>query len=85
MEAIWLLVNQNKIFEAVIGSGKAYSIKEFVEYCFNKIGKNYEDYLVIKKDFIPEYDILVSNPALIESIGYEPKVDFYALADIIAN
>lgn len=85
MNAIWLLVNQNNIFEAVIGSGKAYSIKEFVEYCFSKIGKDYKDYLVIKEAFVPDYDILVSNPALIQSIGYQPKTNFYQLADIMLN
>jgi len=85
VDAIWLLVNQNSIFEAVIGSGKAYSIEEFVEYCFSKIGKNYKDYLVIKEGFVPDYDILVSNPALIESIGYQQKTAFYQLADIMLN
>lgn len=85
VEAIWLLVNQDNIFEAVIGSGKAYSIKEFIKYCFNKIGKKYEDYVILKKDFIPEYQMLVSNPALIESIGYEQKVDFHTLADIMLD
>ncbi|MEI8129012.1 MAG: GDP-mannose 4,6-dehydratase [bacterium] len=82
VEAVWILVNQDKIFEAVIGSGKAYSLREFIEYCFNKIGKNYEDYIIINKSSISEYNILVSNPTLINSLGYAPKIDFYKLADM---
>lgn len=85
VEAVWLLVNQDKVFEAVIGSGQAYSIKEFVEYCFKQIGKDYKDYLAIKEGFKSEYDVLVSNPALIKSIGYKPKIDFHQLADIMLN
>ena len=83
VEAIWNLVSQEEIFEAVIGSGKAYSIKDFTEYCFQKINKNYRDYLVIKKDFKPEYSILVSNPSVINSIGWKPKTDFHQLADLM--
>lgn len=83
VEAIWVLVNQNKVFEVVIGSGKAYSIKDWVEYCFNKINKKWEDHVLIKKDFIPEYNILVSDPSLLKSLGWKPEVDFQKLANIM--
>jgi len=83
VEAIWILVNQTDLFEAVIGSGKSYSIKDWTEYCFKKIDRNYEDYLVVKKDFVPEYKTLVSNPQLIKSIGWEPRISFEQLADLM--
>ncbi len=76
VEAVWTLVNQDKVFEAVIGSGIAYSIKDWLEYCFNKINKNWADFVVEDKNFVAEYSILVSNPALIKSLGWQPKVDF---------
>lgn len=83
IEAIWILVNQNKVYEAVIGSGKAYSIKNFIVSCFKKINKDWGKYVVIKNDFIPEYKVLVSNPKLIKSIGWKPKMDFQKLIDIM--
>ena len=83
VEAVWTLINQNTVFEAIIGSGDAHSIQEWVEYCFKKVNKNWEDYVIINPDFIAEYKILVSNPKLIRSIGWQPKVDFYKLADIM--
>lgn len=83
VEAIWLLVNQNEIFEAVIGTGKAYSIKDFLEICFNSIGKNYEDYIVLKKGFVADYHTLVSNPAIINRLGYKPKFDIHKLAKLM--
>lgn len=83
MEAIWILVNQEKIFEAVIGSGEAHSLQEWIEYCFTKIGKNWKDYVVKKEGFKSEYEILVSDPTLIKSLGWKPKVDFYKLADMM--
>ncbi|GAC1304784.1 MAG: GDP-mannose 4,6-dehydratase [Mucilaginibacter sp.] len=83
IEAVWLLVNQNLVFEAVIGSGSAYSIKQWLEYCFKKIGKQWEDYVVHKQDFISEYKILVSNPKKMESIGWRKKISFSQLADLM--
>jgi GDPmannose 4,6-dehydratase len=81
MEAVWILVNQDKIFEAVIGSGEAHSIKEWVVCCFGKYGLDWEKYIDIKKDFLPEYEILVSDPTLIKSLGWTPGTSFEQLAE----
>ena len=78
-----MLVNQDTVFEAVIGSGKSYSIRDWVEYCFKKTDKPWQESVEIKHDFLPEYKILVSNPQLIKSISWQPKVDFYELADMM--
>jgi len=83
VEAVWMLVNQSRIYEAIIGSGKAYSIKDWVEYCFSKVNKNWQDFVVAKTDFTPEYDVLVSNPKLITSLGWKQKVSFHELADLM--
>ena len=85
VEAIWRLVNQNAVYEAVLGSGKAYSIKDWVEYCFKKTNKNWKEYVEIKQHFVPEYQILVSNPKLIKSLGWQPKVEFSQLADMMMD
>lgn len=83
VEAVWILVNQDTIFEAIIGSGIAHSIHEWVEYCFKKININWEEHVIIDHDFISDYEILVSKPELMRSIGWKQKVDFYKLADMM--
>lgn len=80
MEAVWILVNQENIFEAVIGSGKSYSIKDWIEICFKKINKDWRDYTIIKEGFKSQYKILVSDPSLIMSIGWYPKMNIEQLA-----
>lgn len=85
VEAIWKLVRQDIVFEAVIGSGEAHSIEEWVAYCFRQKGMNWQDHVVLEEGFVSEYGILVSNPGLIKSIGWLPKVDFYELANIMMN
>jgi GDPmannose 4,6-dehydratase len=83
VNAVWELVNQQTVFEAVIGSGNAFSIKEWVKYCFEKANRNWEDFVVIKDAYIPEYQMLVSDPMLIKSLGWEPNTNFYQLADMM--
>jgi GDPmannose 4,6-dehydratase len=85
VDAIWKLVNQETIFEAVIGSGKAYTIQDWVEYCFSIPGLNWRDHVILEEGFVSEYDILVSNPRLIKSIGWEPKANFFELATLMLN
>ncbi len=84
-KAIWTLVNQNSTYEVIIGSGKAYSIRDWTDYCFKTINKNWEDYVTIQQGFTPEYKILVSNPAQLLALGWKPEVDFHQLADIMLN
>ncbi|AFV24573.1 NAD-dependent epimerase/dehydratase [Methanolobus psychrophilus R15] len=83
VEAVWILINQDTVFEAMIGSGIAHSIREWVEYCFKKVNKNWEEHVIINHEFVPEYEMLVSNSELIRSIGWKQKVDFYKLADMM--
>jgi len=83
VEAILALINQDIVHEAVIGCGKAHSIKEWTEYCFKKINRKSDEFVVLKKNFVPEYKILASNPQVIKSIGWRPKVGVYQLADMM--
>jgi GDPmannose 4,6-dehydratase len=83
VEAVWKLVNQTNLFEVVIGCGEVHSIREWAEYCFNKVNLNLKDHLVINENFKSEYKILKSNPRLIYSIGWQPKVKFHQLADLM--
>jgi GDPmannose 4,6-dehydratase len=83
IEAVWRLVSQDDVYEAVIGSGKAYSIEDWINLCFISVGRNWRDYVKVKTDFKPEYQILVSNPELIKSLNWQPKVDIYDLAEMM--
>ena len=40
---ILTLVDQDDVFEAVIGSGKAFSIERWLETCFAIAGRNWRD------------------------------------------
>lgn len=83
VKAVWMLVNQEKIYEAVIGSGEGHPIEEWLTECFDLTGKNWKDYVVPNNDFAPEYERLVSDPALLFSLGWKPDVSFRQLAKMM--
>jgi len=82
-QAIFSLIKQNTVFEAVIGSGITFSIQDWLDQCFGFIGKNWHDYIRIREGFVPEYKRLVSNPATIRSLGWSPQIGFAELATMI--
>ena len=83
-EAVWLLMQQDDIMEAVIGTGKAFSIEEWIAICFSMYGLNWKDYIVKMEDFVPEYKILVSDPSTIFSLGWQPKITIEELAKMMS-
>lgn len=83
VEAVWLMINQDSIYEAVIGSGVAYSIKDWIKYCFDKYSLRWEEYILVNESYKSEFEILVSNPKLINNIGWNPRLSMYELADIM--
>ncbi len=85
MQGVWKFVQQYDIFEAVIGTGKAYSVEDWLDACFKLIGRNWRDYVTPKEDFQAEFKILVSEPYLINSIGWKPKQDLESLSKLMVT
>lgn len=83
IQAVWLFINQDKIFEVVIGSGESHPIKEWIKLCFAGTGKNWKDFISIKPNFVSEYDVLVSDNTLLKSIGWAPRVSISQLVEIM--
>lgn len=83
VKAIWTLIQQDEVSEAVLGSGQAYSIEQYLTECFSFIGKDWRQYVTLKKGFNAEYQILVSDPATIFSLGWRPEVSFSQLAQMM--
>lgn len=82
-EGMMVLVGQEKLFEAVIGTGKAHSIMDWLKICFSYVNKNWEDYVVQKRVEESPFEILVSNPSSMKLLGWEAKTDIEELASIM--
>ena len=82
-EGIAMLVEQEDIFEAVVGTGKTYTIKDWLEKCFAYIGKDYTNHVILLSNFTADYKRLLSNPKTMNSLGWQPKMDLDELAEIM--
>lgn len=85
VKGIFTLVEQEDVFEATIGSGIAYSIEDWLEQCFAVIGKDWRDHVRLREGFKAEYNILLSDPATIRSLGWKPVVGLKELAAMMVR
>ena len=77
------LIEQDDVFEAVIGSGVAFSIQDWLERCFDIVGRNWREHVRIREGFEAEYQKLVSDPTTIRSLGWAQEVSFPQLAEMM--
>ena len=79
VEAMWLMLQQNKPEDFVIGTGKDYSVEDFAKKAFHHVGLNYKDYVVLDNNLIrpAEVDTLLANSNKAKKIlKWEPKIKF---------
>jgi GDPmannose 4,6-dehydratase len=80
---IFALLEQDDIHEAAIGSGKAYTIEQWLEQCFRIIGRGWREHVRLLGDYTPEYKRLVSDPSTMNALGWFPEIDLPKLADMM--
>lgn len=51
VEAMWLMLQQEKPKDYVIATGSTYSVRDFVKCAFDTVGLDYEDYVVVDEAF----------------------------------
>ncbi len=74
-----VLMQQDGVAEATIGSGVVYTIAEWLHLCFASVGRRWQDHVEIRSDFTPEYSMLISDPSTMYGLGWQPTVSFEAL------
>ncbi len=82
VQAMWLMLQQEKPAEFVIGSGETHSVGEFCQQAFACLDLDYRDYVVQDDQFYrpPEAVQLVADPALARTqLGWEQLVSFAEL------
>ena len=83
VEAMWLMMQQEKPDDFVISTGKTYSVREFLEEVFNYAELKIEDYVEIdERLFRPhEVPLLLGNSKKARDVlGWKPKYDMKSLA-----
>ncbi|HVZ75136.1 MAG TPA: GDP-mannose 4,6-dehydratase [Polyangia bacterium] len=82
---ILALVTQDAVAEAVIGSGEGHAVTEWLDACFSHVGLAWRDHVRQKPGFRAEYPVLVSNPARLRALGWQPRVGLEELAAMMMD
>jgi GDPmannose 4,6-dehydratase len=88
VQAMWLMLQQDEPDTFVIGSGETHPVRELCEIAFNRVGLDYQDYVVQDERFYrpAEVDLLVADPGKARSIlGWEPDVNFKELVEMMVD
>ena len=88
VEAMWLMMQQEKPSDYVVATGVGASVKEFAEAAFARVGLNWQDHVDIDKKYIrpTEVDALIGTPAKIEKqTGWVAKTHWKQLAELMVD
>lgn len=88
VEAMWLMLQQEKPDDYVIATGETRSVREFLEEAFDYVGLDWHRHVVIDpKYFRPaEVDLLVGDPSKAKrQLGWEPKTTFKQLVRLMID
>lgn len=87
--AMWLICQQKKADDFIIGTGKLHSVEDFAKIAFEYVGLNYKDFLRVDKKFNREKDSkarLADISKIKNKLGWKPKISFKLLAkDMVEN
>lgn len=84
VEAMWLMLQDDKPDDYVCATGVSHSVKDLCEYTFNKLNLDFRDYVVIdEKHMRPEelHDLKGDSTKLRDELNWRPKYTFESMLD----
>lgn len=88
VEMMWLMLQQDVPDDYVVAIGETYSVREFCERAFGRVGLDYKDYVEIDPRYYrpAEVDLLLGDPTKAkEKLGWVPKVSFQELVEMMVD
>jgi GDPmannose 4,6-dehydratase len=88
VRAMWLMLQQDKPEDYVVGTGETHTVQEFVELAFARVGLDWKKYVVVDPKFMrpAEVDLLLSDPSRAKKeLGWELKVSFEQLVQMMVD
>ncbi|MEM9566499.1 MAG: GDP-mannose 4,6-dehydratase [Actinomycetota bacterium] len=79
VEAMWLMLQQDKPQDFVVATGETHSVQEFCEIAFGHVDLDWREYVVQDQAFMrpAEVDLLIGDPARArEVLGWQPRTSF---------
>jgi GDPmannose 4,6-dehydratase len=88
VECMWLMLQNGKPEDLVIGTGETHSVREFVEEAFSYVGLDWREHVKIDKNYFrpTEVEVLIADTSKARNeLGWEPKIKFKDLVKIMAD
>lgn len=88
VEAMWLMLQQDKADDFVISTQETHTVKEWVETTFKCLDLDWEKYVKMDPQFLrpAEVDLLVGDSSKAEKVlGWKPKINFAKLIEIMVK
>lgn len=88
VQAMWLMLQQDKPEDYVVATGETHSVKEFAELAFNYAGLNWQDYVIVDKTFYRPGEVCELQgdySKASETFGWQPKVSFKELVKMMVE
>jgi GDPmannose 4,6-dehydratase len=88
VRAMWLMLQQARPDDYVVGTGQTHSVRELCEVAFGHLGLDYQDFVKVDPRYIrpADVDLLVSDPAKAHRVlGWEPGVSFQDLVAMMVE
>lgn len=88
VEAMWLMLQQDKPRDYVVATGETHTVREFCDIAFKRVGLDYQDYVKINPKFYrpSEVDILLGDSSETKKLlNWEPKISFKELVHMMVD
>jgi len=88
VECMWLMLQQEKPDDFVVATGETHTVKEFVEHAFDHVKLDWKKHVEIDKRYYrpSEVNLLLGDYSKAKKVlGWEPKVKFEELVNIMVN
>ena len=88
VEAMWLMLRQEKAEDFVIGTGTDHSVRDLVEIAFDHAGLDWKKHVTLDQRFLrpAEVDLLIGTPEKAKArLGWTPTVDFAGLVKMMVD
>jgi len=88
VEAMWLMLQQNRADDYVIATGRSHTVQRCVEIAFDRVGLDWRKHVVIDDAFKrpAEVDLLVGDASKAErELGWRPQTSFEDLIMLMVD
>lgn len=83
--ALWRMINQDAVYECVVGCGTSHAVREWLELCFRRVGLDWREYVDTDATYRSPYQRLVSDPSRLFGLGWQPQMNVSRLSEIMMD